>query len=146
MLHHDPNQKDPRSEMIIPIEHDILERTYLDVVAFEERVRSSLGPDLATLVPEEHQERFISTLMELIDSDSAESKLAYVCLINEVLSEVGYAFPVADLHVLWPGAGPTKEETAFLLKHNCDCLAGIAERASSRLTRPVPSRPNKFKL
>lgn len=126
--------------------HEILEHTYLDVVAFEARVRSSLGAELATFVSEERLEAFSSRFIELIGETSSESQLAYLRLVNEVLTEVGRAFTVRDLHVLWPSTGNAKEESAFLTKQGCHCLADIAQQASRRPSRAGPLRPNKFKL
>jgi hypothetical protein len=143
MLNDDPNHKDgPKT--LKPTENGLLQGVYLDVVAFEEKVRSSFGAEFATLMSDEKLDGFSSQLMDLIGEDSSDAKLAYVRLVNDVLVEIEHAFPVRTLQVLWPTHGATRK-AAFLLDHGCDCLADIVQQASKRLPRSGPFS-NKFKF
>lgn len=155
MLHKHPNENVNAPKAPTPPDERLLAKTYLDVLAFEKKVRSSFGAKFATLISDEKRDEFFSESTKFIGNQligalvgdaPTDTELAYVRLINAVLTEVGHAFPVKELHVLWPSTGATKEEAAFLTEQGCDCLAGIAGEASRRLLRPRALSPNKFKL
>ena len=55
----------------------VLEKIYIDVVAFERKVRLSFGAEFNALLSQRQLDVFLSKFDKLIEEDSTDAKLAY---------------------------------------------------------------------